>query len=157
MRLHSILSALILSLGLAACGASGGGDDVVTVDAQTIDGSGGTVDAPNGGGIDAPMSALGQVCSQTMACPAGYMCTGIQNVGSQTTGWCTPPCTETGGECAVGYTGGGMPACVLRQAMGAPPTQCAIFCTAPTQCPAGLACTPVHNQPQPVSVCAPPA
>jgi hypothetical protein len=161
MRLSPIVSAFILSFSLAACGASGTGDDVVSVDARTIDGSGGAIDAL-AGSIDAPTggaNALGNVCSQTVACPAGNMCTGVQGVGSQTMGWCTPPCTETGGQCAAGYTGpaGGMPVCALRQAAGAPPTQCAIICTAPAQCPMDLACTPVPGQMPPVSIRAPPA
>ncbi len=162
MRLHSILSAFILSVGLAACGGSGSGDDVVSVDARTIDGSGGGGIDAAGGTIDAPgggANALGTVCSQTVACPAGNMCTGVQGVGSQTMGWCTPTCTQMGVECAAGYTGpaGGRPVCALSTMQGAPPSACAIVCTAPAQCPAGLACTPVPGQPQPVSICAPPA
>ena len=57
------------------------------------------------------------------------------------------------------YTGpaGGRPVCALSTMQGAPPSACAIVCTAPEQCPAGLACTPVPGQMQPVSICVPPA
>jgi len=158
MRLHSILSAFILSVGLAACGGSGSGDDVVTVDARTIDGSGGTVDAPNGT-IDAPSggtNALGVVCSMTVACPAGNSCTILQGLGSQTMGYCTPMCSgQMSTECATGYTGGGRAVCALSTMQGAPPTACAIICTAPADCPNGLACTPVPNQM--ASICVVPA
>ncbi len=163
MRLHSILSAFILSVGLAACGGSGSGDDVVTVDARTIDGSGGGgidaaggIDAPGGGGVN----ALGQLCSMSMTCPAGNNCTTLQGLGSQTMGYCTPTCSgQMGTECATGYTGpaGGRPVCALSTMQGAPPSACAIVCTAPEQCPTGLACTPVPGQMQPVSICVPPA
>lgn len=159
MRLSSILSALALSVALAACGGSGSGDDISTVDARAVDAR--VVDAP-AGSIDAPTggsNALGQVCSQTVACPAGNTCTGVSGVGSTTMGWCTPTCTQQGGECAAGYTGpaGGMPVCALTTAQGAPPSQCAIICTAAAQCPSGLQCIPVPGQTTPVSICAPPA
>lgn len=160
MRLHSILSAFILSVGLAACGGSGSGDDVVTVDARTIDGSGGGGDG-GGGTIDAPgggVNALGQVCSMTMACPAGNSCTTLQGLGSQTMGYCTPMCSgQMSTECATGYTGpaSGRPVCALSTMMGAPPSACAIICTAPADCPAGLACTPVPGQM--ASICVVPA
>lgn len=161
MRLHSILSAFILSVGLAACGGSGSGDDVVTVDARTIDGSGGTVDAP-GGTVDAPSggaNALGQLCSMSMACPAGNTCTFLQGLGSQTMGYCTPMCTMSGGECAAGYSGPstGRPVCALTMQGSMTPVACAIVCTAPADCPSGLACTPVPGQQQPVSICVVPA
>ena len=156
MRLSSILSALALSVALAACGGSGSGDDIATVDARAADAR--VVDAP-GGSIDAPSgaNALGTVCSATMACPTGNMCTGAQGVGSTTMGWCSPMCTAMGGECAAGYTGpaGGMPACILRAPGASAPSLCAIVCTAPAQCPSGTQCIAVPGQS--FSVCAPPA
>lgn len=159
MRLHSILSAFILSVGLAACGGSGSGDDVVTVDARTIDGSGGGGIDAAGGTIDAPgggMNALGVVCSMSAPCPAGNSCTILQGLGSQTMGYCTPMCSgQMSTECATGYTGGGRAVCALSTMMGAPPTACAIICTTPTDCPNGLACTPVPNQM--ASICVVPA
>ena len=161
MHLHTILSAFILSVGLAACGGSGSGDDVVSVDARTTDG-GGAADAP-GGGIDAPgggSNALGMLCSPTVACPLGNMCPGVTGVGSQTMGWCTPMCSgQMSTECATGYTGpaGGRPVCILSQPGSTMATGCAIICTAPEQCPMNLACIPVPNQQTPFSICAPPA
>ncbi|MBK9034843.1 MAG: hypothetical protein IPL61_26870 [Myxococcales bacterium] len=105
------MSVFALSIGLAACGGSGGGDDVPAIDARTSDATGGNPDAA-GGGPDAAgggVNALGQVCTPG-TCPAGNMCTGVGGVGSQTMGWCSPMCTSMGGECAAGYTGPGAPA-----------------------------------------------
>jgi hypothetical protein len=154
-NLSSFIAILSISIGLAACGGS---DDTTgtAIDARagTIDARVGTIDAPAGGG-----NALGQVCSNTVVCPTGNACTGVSGVGSTTSGWCTPPCTQAGTECTTGYTGpaGGMPQCALTTATGAPPTQCAIICTTTAQCPTGLSCIAVPGQSPPVSICAPPA
>jgi len=154
------LAALTFSLGVAACGGGDDDDDtVVVVDAAPLDpadaGTQTTPDASTGGGTN----ALGQLCSATLACPDGNTCTSLQGLGSTTMGYCSPTCTQAGSECATGYTGpaGGQPVCALSAGEGQPPSQCAIVCTAPTQCPTGLACTAVPGQTQPVSVCVPPA
>jgi hypothetical protein len=148
-----LLAAFALTLGFAACG----GDD---------DGDGGTIDAaidaaPSiDAAIDAPpaTNALGTVCTfANPTCPEGNVCTGIQGVGSTTMGYCSPMCMDMNSICSTGYTGpqGGMPVCALSEAQGAPPTLCAILCTMPAQCGAGLDCIPVPGQN--ASVCAPPA
>ena len=136
----------VISLAVA-CGDDGGANP--------------PVDAPLA--IDAPSSsnALGQPCAIMTAgsCPAAHACTGIMGVGSTTMGYCSPMCNAMDALCSTGYTGpaGGTPRCVLSTAQGAPATLCAIICTANTQCPTGLMCLPVPGQPQPVSICAPPA
>lgn len=154
-----VLGVLALCLGLAACGSV----DAEKTDAAVGDGPAGdgpvVVDAPM---VDAPPggNALGQVCTFADAtCPAGHTCTGLQGVGSQTMGYCSPMCMNMSEICATGYTGpaGGMPVCAITAASGEPPSLCAIICTTASQCPQGLACIPVPNQNPPVSVCAPPA
>jgi hypothetical protein len=150
MRL--VLSSMFV-LALAACGGDDG--DVVAIDARTPDGSSSTIDAPPSTGNN----VLGTVCSMAAPCPEGNTCVTLMGVGSATMGYCSPMCTQAGTECVTGYTGpaGGRPQCALSMAAGAPPTLCAIVCAAAGDCPSGLACTPVPNQPQPVSVCAAPA
>ena len=151
-----LLAAIALTFGFAACGGDDDGDGNNPVDAA-ID-SPSAIDAP----IDSPPAGnpLGQVCTfANPMCPAGSTCTGLQGVGSQTMGYCSPMCTQQGGECAAGYTGpaGGQPQCALTTAQGQPPSLCAIICTMNTQCPSGLQCIAVPGQNPPVSVCAPPA
>lgn len=150
-----LLAAIALTFGFAACGGDDDGGDNTPTDAP-IDSA--AIDAA----IDAPpaTNALGQVCDfANPQCPTGNVCTGLQGVGSQTMGYCSPMCMNMNSICSTGYTGpqGGMPVCALSEAQGAPPTLCAIICTMNAQCPTGLQCIPVPNQPQPVSVCAPPA
>jgi len=152
-----ILAAFALTLGFVACGGGDDGDDDVTpIDASTA------IDAPPQA-IDAPpaVNALGQVCTFAAPnCPAGNECTGIMNFGSMTMGWCSPMCMNMNTICSGGYTGpaGGTPVCALQQ-QGQPPNLCAIVCAAGMnqQCPTGLTCQAVPGQPQPVSICAPPA
>jgi len=151
-----LLAAIALTFGFAACGGDDDGDggDNTPTDApiDTATAIDAAIDAPPAG------NSLGQVCDfANPMCPAGHTCTGIQDVGSTTMGYCSPMCTRMGGECAAGYTGpaGGMPVCALSMAGSPDPTLCAIICTMPAQCPTGLSCIPVTGQN--VSVCAPPA
>lgn len=152
------LSRLFLcSLALTVFAACGGGDDTEdpAPDAAVTVPDADTTPAPDA----APMTVngLGQVCDMNIMCPEGNSCTGVQGVGDPERGYCSPSCTEGGTECTDGYTGpsGGMPLCALSEASGAPPTLCAILCTAPEQCPTGTACIPVPGQS--ASICAPPA
>lgn len=153
-----LLAAIALTFGLAACGGDDDGDggDNNPIDAA-ID-SANNIDASP----DAPpaSNALGQTCDfAAPQCPTGNVCTGLQGVGSTTTGYCSPMCMNMNAICTTGYTGpaGGMPVCALSEGAGQPPTLCAIICTMNTQCPTGLQCIPVPGQNPPVSVCAPPA
>ena len=148
-----IALSLVLVFAAAACGGDDG--DVVAIDARTPDSSGSTIDAPPSG-----TNALGQLCSQAMPCPSAEdRCVTLMGVGSQTMGYCSPQCVQGGNQCTSGYTGPatGQPQCALSMAAGSPPTLCAIVCASGTDCPSGLSCIPVPGQPQPVSVCAPPA
>jgi hypothetical protein len=157
MRTRTLLAFITIStLALVACGGGGGddqgddGDDTAAPDASTA--------APDA--AENTVNALGQVCSFAAPdCPAGNVCTGIEGVGSTENGYCSPMCMNMNALCSGGYTGpaGGQPVCALSEAAGADPTLCAIVCQDGTQCPAGLDCIPVPDQPQPVSVCAPPA
>lgn len=155
-----VLAALALVLSFAACGGDDDGDD--GGDGVTIDAPNQVTDAPPVA-TDAPAAsnALGQVCTlgAAGACPAGNTCVAVGGVGSQTMGWCSPMCMNMNAICSTGYTGpaGGMPVCAINEAMGAPPTLCAIVCTAGmnAQCPTGLTCQPVPNAG--VSICAVPA
>jgi hypothetical protein len=146
-----IALSLVLVFAAAACGGDDG--DVVAIDARTPDSSG-SIDAPPSSG-----NPLGQVCSMASPCSEGNTCVTLMGVGSQTMGYCSPPCTQGGPQCATDYTGPatGSPQCALSMAAGAPATLCAIVCASGTDCPSGLSCIPVPNQPQPVSVCAAPA
>ena len=145
----SVLFILVSGSTFAACGGDDGGG-----------GGGGNVDAPQV--VDAPMidappmttNALGQLCPTAMggggtACPAGNACTSLMGVGTNmNTGYCSPNCMNMTAVCTTGYTGpaGGQPQCALSLSMGTPPSLCAIVCTATTQCPTRLTCTPVPNQ-----------
>lgn len=136
---------LLATLLLTAC-------DPVTnpgVDAR-IDSGGpdasGLIDAP---AIDAPnaVNDLGVLCSLDTGCASGHQCVVLGISGSQTNGYCSPSCTESGGECAVGYTGpsGGQLGCAVTGSSGQPEF-CAVFCNNSSDCPAGLACVAVPDQ-----------
>jgi hypothetical protein len=144
-RLVQFLSVLAFFLA-AACGGSD--DENPAVDAPVA------IDAAT----DAPAASnpLGQVCAVSGGdCPAGSTCSGVQGVGSTSMGWCSPTCTQNGGECAAGYAGpaGGDPQCALVVSEGQPPSLCAIICTQVGDCPSSLSCLPVPGQS--VSICAP--
>lgn len=142
---------LVLVFAAAACGGDDG--DVVAIDARTPDGAVSVIDAPPSTGAN----VLGQLCdTSTAPCPEGNMCVIITGLGNQTAGYCSPMCTQSGTECATGYTGPatGIPRCALGPPGSSVPTQCAILCTAEGDCPTGLACLPVTGQS--ASVCARP-
>lgn len=158
-QLTKFFACTLAITAFAACGGSGdddNGDDDDAPDASTTP----QPDAdttPSPDAMPNTTNALGQVCDSATPCPDGNSCTGIQGVGSETSGYCSPACTPSGGECAAGYTGpaGGQPMCVLSEAAGADPTLCAIICTDNAQCPSGTQCIPVPGNS--ASVCAPPA
>jgi len=142
---------VLLFIGCGGGGKSGGGDDVVDIDAPAV-----SIDAPPAG-----PNPLGQLCPTAAggggtACPAGASCVTITGVGTNTTtGYCTPNCMAMNAICTTGYTGpaGGMPQCALSPAAGQPANGCAIVCTAGAQCGTGLSCIPVPGQA--VMVCVP--
>ncbi len=158
MRMTRLFGVCLFVASTFATACGGGGGSKPGADASVNqDGSVVLTDAP-------PQSnnALGQLCPLMAggggaACPTGNNCVGLMGLGSTTTGYCTPDCMNTAAICTTGYTGpaGGMPQCALVTAMGQPPNGCAIVCTATAQCPTGLTCTPVPNQP--VMICVPPA
>jgi hypothetical protein len=123
---------------LASCGGGGGGggggdiDAHVTVkmDAHVFD------DAPGSGSNTA--NAVGQMCSQTVACPTGFDC--LAGSGA-TTGFCSQACN--GGSdtttCGMNYTGKGLAACVIvTSATGSDADHCDVICQASNAqvCPA---------------------
>ena len=119
-------------------------------DARTDGGpdASGLIDA---GAIDAPpgSSDLGVPCDlgAPVPCASGHQCVVLGLTGSSTLGYCSPPCTEAGGECAIGYAGppGGDVACAVGGPSGGAEF-CAILCDANSECPNGLACTKVPGQ-----------
>jgi hypothetical protein len=122
-----LVAAFALALGLVACGGGDDGDDDgVTVDAPTaIDAAGGNVDAPPAA------SGIGQTCTGNGQgdCPTGFTCLTLQG-GSGS--WCSKTCTAGAGDmCAMGYTGPGIPACILQvtpQGGGTAMNFCGVVC-----------------------------
>ena len=146
---HLVASSSIAALALALAGCGGDDGDGVDVDATPID-------ASLDGAV--PSNALGQVCAVGgTTCPAGHRCVTIDGVGSTTMGYCSPLCTNMNAICARDYTGpaGGMTFCALTPPGENLPNLCAIACTMPAHCPAGLACLAVPGST--TRVCAPPA
>jgi hypothetical protein len=134
---------------------------------STVDDDNDTPDAANGGDPPDAMAAtpdammgqsaesLGQPCAGAaqQACPAGYECIGLQDLGSETQGFCTISCEGQNDmtTCSNGYTGPGQPACALSA--GAT-SSCAVLCETPGadgQCPTGLGC---FDTGQGVGICA---
>lgn len=141
-------------LMLAACGDDGG-STTPKVDAPPMQ-----QDAPQTQ-MDAPPSgsnALGRACTLSMdpnmtGCPAGNQCVTI--FMGATMGWCSPPCTETNGACAMGYGGpaGGMPTCALEtMEMPGVAALCAVICTDNNQCQTGTTCKVAQGM---TKICAP--
>lgn len=154
---HLFAVCLFAMFAVVGCGGGSSGDD-----------DNPAIDAPSG--IDAPpvtpdaasgTNALGQVCPLAQGgggtmCPAGNTCVGLEGIGSQTTGYCSPMCNGNTAVCTAGYTGpaGGMPQCALTPPGQQTPVLCAIVCSDANQCPTGLTCQPVPGQA--VMVCAAP-
>jgi hypothetical protein len=155
MRTRLAVLTLLSALAIApACG--GGGDD----DGGGGDG-GGDGDGVDAGGTladAAPYAGLGQTCEGEGQgnCPVGFQCIALEGGN-----WCSKEC-ETHPECQEGYTGPGIPACIVgvdtNNDQMADFVMCGIVCegiagtgcTADTcdgTCPGELACTsPVSNQ-----------
>ena len=157
MRTRLAVLTLLFALAIApACG--GGGDD---------DGGGGGGDGDgDGAGADggasladaAPYAGLGQACEGEGQgnCPGGFMCIALEG-GS----WCSKEC-ETHPQCQEGYTGPGIPACIVGvdtdNDMMPDFVMCGIVCegipatgcdedSCDGTCPGGLSCTsPVSDQ-----------
>lgn len=101
-----------------ACGDDGGG--------------GSAADARPGADGPTSTSVLGTLCTPGVDdCPSGECV--ILESGSDTTGYCSPVCTNDG-QCTDGYTGPGTPTCFVPDQ----PNRCTISCT--DACPTGLEC-----------------
>jgi hypothetical protein len=148
-----VLALLIGTLSFApACG--GGGDD------ENVDAAG---DGDGDGDIDAApagIEGLGQVCDDTMMCPAAGATECVAISDTATHGWCTLNCGQTATMtppgaagntiCANAYTGTtpdqGTPLCAIYSGAGPYDWSCAIGCgnlsgTELGGCPPGLTCT----------------
>jgi hypothetical protein len=156
MRLSRIVSATFVvgvtaAATIFACGGGGGKtpDAKVYMDGKVF------MDAPPAGA-----NGLGQLCpfgsgGMGSACPGSDACVKLQNLGSATTGYCTPNCNGMDSICTTGYTGpaGGMPKCALTVGSGSSASGCAIICTDTTQCPTGMGCVMVPMNT--VKICVP--
>ena len=152
--MRSTLAVLTLFTALVIAPACGGGGD-------DGGGGGGGGDGADGGGViaadAAPYSGLGQACEGEGQgnCPAGFMCVALTE-GS----WCSKEC-ETHPQCQEGYTGPGLPACIVGVSTNGDETpefvMCGIVCEGipatgcdeekcDGTCPGELTCTsPVSN------------
>ena len=145
MRSFASLAFATVALALALATVTACGDDGSsgTIDASTVDGPPGAIDAA----VDAPGitgGTLGAPCTGTGQgnCAAGYACLNL-NGGSGT--WCSKPCTSTADmSCATGYTGPGFAACYLSvrpEGGGTPQQYCLVICDdtpgPPEVCPNG--------------------
>jgi hypothetical protein len=153
---------LALLFGTLAFAPACGGDDDSSVDAA------GDGDGDGDGDIDAaPVeTGLGQVCDNTVMCPATGATNCVAISGTATHGWCTLDCGETQTTTPPGASGNticadaysrpspaeGTPLCAIYSGTGAAMDQppftwsCAIGCgnlqgTELGGCPTGLTCT----------------
>lgn len=116
MRLFSFTSvhAVLIGFTIAAAGCSDdGGDNGGDIDAAVEFDAAGVDAAPD---IDAPppvYQGLGQSCTGAGQgdCPAGFECLNLQGASGM---WCSQQCVDQNDQvCANGYTGPGVPQCLL--------------------------------------------
>lgn len=114
MRIASFMTAVFVSLALAACGGSSSGDDVSADDA--VDPDANPNDPPDADNTVAKQ--LGDSCTPDQAnptgpgdCDAGMTCLALEGGGGS---WCSKSCTgPSDTSCGTGYTGPGIPGCFL--------------------------------------------
>lgn len=70
-------------------------------------------------------------------CGPGEMPVGLMGVDGC---FCSPMCDGQGSACPAPNEGTAMPICALELMMGAGPTQCALVCMSPMDCPTGADC-----------------
>jgi hypothetical protein len=96
-------------------------------------------------------AAIYQVCNATTPCESSLTCL----LDARNIGFCSRACTVDA-DCALGYTGPGIPGCVLNSNMA-----CALACGAAFQivpdgpCPSGLTCGDANNHGE-SDICLPP-
>lgn len=133
MRLTSLFFSFIAAttLSLTACSSGGGddgggGDDTADIDAAVTDEpDANTTTAKQVGDTCVPDSANPQGPGD---CGAGFTCLNLQGGNGA---WCSKQCDPAADQCAAGYTGTGIPACVfgITFEKGGPATNyCGVIC-----------------------------